>query len=258
MFRFFRAIRRDLFEQGRLRTYVGYAVGEIILVVAGILIALQINSANEARLERQKELRFLANLRVDLEYTIRELDRFIETRESRIESGQRIIDYFNGRPLEDLNDFGYHNVFVQTWQRYYQNINTYEELVNSGNLGIISSQEIKNGLMDLDLLYEKMKGEEDHMRFDFEGYVYRPFFDTVDIEPMSENYAYIITQGQAGSQPPLSRESIETMLRDVRFKNGFTLVVYMMRVINIQFVEMRTIAVDLIDKIDRELEVPIE
>jgi hypothetical protein len=254
MFRFFRAIRRELVERGKLRTYTGYAVGEIILVVAGILIALQINNANEARLERQKELRYLTNLRVDLEYTIRELDRFIEARERRIESGQRIIDYFNGRPVEDLQDFAYDNVFVQVWQRYYQNINTYEELVNSGNLGVISSQEIKNALMDLDLLYEKMKGDEDHMRFDFEGYVYAPFFDAVDIEPMSENFAYVMTQGQAGTEVPLSRADIETLLKDIRFKNGFTLVVYMMRAINGQFAAMREIAVDLISQIDRELE----
>jgi hypothetical protein len=258
MFRFFRTIRRELFERGKLRTYIGYAVGEIILVVAGILIALQINNANEARLERQKELRYLANLKVDLQYTIRELDRFIETRERRIESGQRIIDYFNGRPVENLQDFAYDNVFVQVWQRYYQNINTYEELVNSGNLGIISSQDIKNALMDLDLLYEKMKGDEDHMRFDFEGYVYAPFFDAVDIEPMSENFAYRMTQGQAGAELPLSRTDIETLLRDVRFKNGFTLVVYMMRAINSRFADMRAIAVGLVETIDRELEAPIE
>ena len=258
MFRFFRTIRRELFERGKLRTYTGYAVGEIILVVAGILIALQINNANEARLERQKELRYLANLKVDLEYTIRELDRFIETRERRIESGQRIIDYFNGRPVENLQDFAYDNVLVQVWQRYYQNINTYEELVNSGNLGIISSQDIKNALMDLDLLYEKMKGDEDHMRFDFEGYVYAPFFDAVDIEPMSENFAYRMTQGQAGAELPLSRTDVETLLRDVRFKNGFTLVVYMMRAINGHFADMRAIAVGLVETIDRELEAPIE
>jgi hypothetical protein len=258
MFRFFRTIRRELFERGKLRTYIGYAVGEIILVVAGILIALQINNANEARLERQKELRYLANLKVDLQYTIRELDRFIETRERRIESGQRIIDYFNGRPVENLQDFAYDNVFVQVWQRYYQNINTYEELVNSGNLGIISSQDIKNALMDLDLLYEKMKGDEDHMRFDFEGYVYAPFFDAVDIEPMSENFAYRMTQGQAGAELPLSRTDVETLLRDVRFKNGFTLVVYMMRAINGRFADMRAIAVGLVETIDRELEAPIE
>lgn len=258
MFRFFRAIRRGLLEHGKLQRYAGYALGEIVLVVVGILIALQINNANEARLEREREMRYLQNLSADLEYTVREIDRFIATREERIAAGQRIIDYFNGEPVEDLRDFAYDNVFVQVWQRYYQNINTYEELVNSGNLGLISNQGIKNGLMDLDLLYEKMKGDEDHMRFDFEGYVYAPFFDAVDIEPMSENFAYRITGGQAGSEPPLSRNDVDKLLSDLRFKNGFTLVVYMMRTINGQFGEMREIAVGLIDQIERELEGRIE
>jgi hypothetical protein len=258
MFRFFRAIRRGLLEQGKLQQYAGYALGEIVLVVAGILIALQINNANEARLEREREARYLQNLKVDLEYTVHEIDRFIATREERIASGQRIIDHFNGQPVNNLRDFAYDNVFVQVWQRYYQNVNTYEELVNSGNLGLIKNQAIKSTLMDLDLLYEKMKGDEDHMRFDFEGYVYAPFFDAVDIEPMSENFAYRISGGQAGSEMSLSREDVDTLLGDVRFKNGFTLVVYMMRTINGQLREMRETARDLIDQIDRELEGRIE
>jgi len=48
------------------------------------------------------------------------------------------------------------------------------------------------------------------------------------------------------------------LLQDVRLKNGYTLVVYMMRIINAQFAEMRTIAVNLVDKIDRELAQSIE
>ena len=258
MFRFFRVIRRELLEHGKLKTYAGYALGEIVLVVAGILIALQINNANEARLENEREARYLQNLKVDLEYTVRELDRFIETREGRIESGLRMMEYFNGRPLDDLGDFNYHNINVHLVVRYYQNINTYEELVNSGNLGLISSQSIKNDLMDLDLLYEQMKGDEDHMRYDFEGYVYAPFFDTVDIAPMTENYTFKATGGQAGAEVPLSRDDIETLLSDVRYKNGFTLAVYMMSAINERFAAMRKIAAGLIDQIERELEGRIE
>lgn len=258
MFRFLRAIRQDLFEQGKMKRYVGYALGEIILVVAGILIALQINNANEARLEHERETQYLQNLKADLQFTIGEIDRYIETRERRIESGLNIIDQFNGQPVEDLQQFAYDNVLVQVWQRYYQRINTYEELVNSGNFGLIKSQEIKDALLDLDLLYEKMKGDEDHMRFDFEGYVYAPFFDAVDIEPMSENFAFVATRGQAGSEQQISRDDVELLLQDIRFKNGFTLVVYMMRSINGRFAEMRAVAVDLVDQIDRELEGRIE
>jgi len=243
----------ELMENNRLRSYAAYALGEVVLVVLGILIALQINNANENRIEQQRETRYLENLKVDLQLTINELDRYIDARNGRIASGTRIIEYFNGRPLEDLGDFSYHNIHVQTWQRYFQNINTYEELLNSGNFGIISSEAIKNGLMDLELLYEKMKGDEDHMRFDFEGYVYAPFFDAVDIEAMAENYAFELSGGQAGSEQPLSRRDIEVLLQDHRLKNGFTLVVYMMRALNARFVEMRTIAVEIVAEIDREL-----
>jgi hypothetical protein len=253
MFRFFRAIRRELVERGRLRRYSAYAIGELVLVVAGILIALQINNANEARLERQREARFLENIRTDLQVNIRELTRFIEVRSARIESAHRIIEYFDGKPLEDLADFNYHNIHVQTWQRFYQNDNTFQELVNSGNLGIISNEDIKNGLMDIKLMYEKMKGDEDHMRYDYEGFLYEPFFNTVDIAPMTENFTYRVTGGQAGSQPPLSREDIEALLGDVRFKNGFTLAIYMMSTINAQFVEMRARTEGLVEQIDREL-----
>jgi len=83
-FRSFRAVRREVPERGRLGRYAGYALDEVVLVVAGILIALQINNATENRLERQREARFLQNLKADLQLTIRELDHFIATCERRI------------------------------------------------------------------------------------------------------------------------------------------------------------------------------
>ena len=49
MIKFFRHIRKDLMEQNKTSRYLKYAIGEIILVVIGILIALQINNWNELR-----------------------------------------------------------------------------------------------------------------------------------------------------------------------------------------------------------------
>jgi len=254
MFRFFRQLRKELMEKNRLRRYSAYALGEIVLVVLGILIALQINNANEERLERQREARYLENLKVDLEFNIRELERFLDVRRSRISSAERIIEYFEGKPLEDLTDFAYHNIHVHLWQKYYQNNNTFQELVNSGNFGIISSEAIKNNLLDLELLYKKMKSSEDHMRFDFEGYVFAPFFDAVDIDPFTENYAYTASGGSAGSAAGLSRAAIDKLLRDLRYKNGFTLSIYMHTQINGQLEEIQSNTVDLVVQIDAELE----
>ena len=67
MLKFFRHIRKKLMEQNKVRTYLLYAVGEILLVVIGILIALQVNNWNEARKEHQQYLALLENLRTDAE-----------------------------------------------------------------------------------------------------------------------------------------------------------------------------------------------
>ena len=55
MFKFFRKIRKKLADDNKPLKYMGYAIGEIVVVVVGILIALSINNWNEYRKERTKE-----------------------------------------------------------------------------------------------------------------------------------------------------------------------------------------------------------
>ncbi len=54
MLKFFRRVRRKLLDEGNLKRYLVYAFGEILLVVVGILIALQVNNWNEARVSNKK------------------------------------------------------------------------------------------------------------------------------------------------------------------------------------------------------------
>ena len=67
MLRFFRRIRQSLLTENKFSKYLLYAVGEIVLVVIGILLALQINAWNEAREHRRGERQFYQSLLVDLE-----------------------------------------------------------------------------------------------------------------------------------------------------------------------------------------------
>ena len=53
MIRFFRSIRQSLLAQGRITCYLTYAIGEIVLVVVGILLALQLNNWNAERKQVQ-------------------------------------------------------------------------------------------------------------------------------------------------------------------------------------------------------------
>ena len=66
MIRFFRILRKRLLTENRIGKYLLYAVGEIVLVVIGILIALSINNWNEAKKNRLQEIAILNNIKQDL------------------------------------------------------------------------------------------------------------------------------------------------------------------------------------------------
>ncbi len=74
MLKFFRRIRQKLLNEGNLKKYLIYAIGEIFLVVVGILIALQINNWNERRKNEQSENKALMELKYEFETNIKRLE----------------------------------------------------------------------------------------------------------------------------------------------------------------------------------------
>ena len=68
MITFFRRIRKSLLDGGRTSKYLIYAIGEIGLVVIGILIALQINTWNEQRINTNEERRIFQDLSEELDF----------------------------------------------------------------------------------------------------------------------------------------------------------------------------------------------
>lgn len=241
-----------MIKENHVSKYMLYAIGEIILVVIGILIALQINNTNEANKERTKELHYLKNIKNDLILNINNINNFIETRETKIESANRVLEYYEGKPLTDVNDFNNNILNVYIWHKFYQNNNTFLELTNSGNLASISNDSIKNGLLNIDALYKELKGEEEHYRFDTEILLYEPSFTTLDLNPLTKKYMYSASNGQIGENTELSREDFETLLKDKKHKNGFVMAVYEFTIMNDQLAKMRNMSNELLELIDNE------
>ena len=79
MINFFRKIRKQLAEANKPFQYMRYAIGEIVLVVVGILIALSINSWNEQRIENKQEVELLRGLKEEFQYNAEQLDASINT-----------------------------------------------------------------------------------------------------------------------------------------------------------------------------------
>ena len=77
MIKFFRTIRQNLISEGKTVNYLKYAIGEIVLVIIGILIALQINNANELRKTENKIVSILKEVQNDLALDIQKSDELI-------------------------------------------------------------------------------------------------------------------------------------------------------------------------------------
>ncbi|MFP4844389.1 DUF6090 family protein [Winogradskyella sp. PE311] len=91
MIKFFRKIRYELMEQNKTTKYFKYAIGEIVLVVIGILIALQINNLNDQRKLKQQEQTYYCKIAEDLQVDIKNIDSSLITIDKRLESTERFL-----------------------------------------------------------------------------------------------------------------------------------------------------------------------
>jgi len=254
MLRLFSKIRKSLLSEHRFSKYLIYAIGEIVLVVIGILIALEINNQNDERKERAKEIHYLQNIKTDLNLNIQELNRYIQIRSKLIKNADTIIKHFEGEPVKDLEQFNALGVEIYSWQKFYQKNNTFIELLNSGNLSVISNDQIKNTLMNIETLYKKLKYEEDHYRFDTEENLYKPIYSTLDLNPMVNSYTFLMSNGTQGNDRPLTEDYYKNYFQNVSIKNGFILTIFQFNVMNAQMEEMKSMSLKLIDIIDIEVQ----
>jgi len=253
MIKFFRKIRQNLLSEGKTRNYLKYAVGEIILVVIGILIALSINNWNEARKIRDKEVVFLKNIKNDLLLNLEELKDYITARETSVNSAEFLLDMFELKKEVDQNEFNLHNLNVQIWYPFNKNNNTYQELINSGNLAIISNDSIKNSLINMELGYKQIEFIESHLRHDFENYLYPIYFSITDLKSDITNYTFQLSKGKEGTKTNLSKEKIELLLKNQTFKNGFVLSIFNNNRLILEYNNMILKTEKLMNSIDSEL-----
>jgi hypothetical protein len=91
MIRFFRNIRQKLAAENKVMAYMRYAIGEIMLVVIGILIELQVNNWNEIRKERLVEIKYLKNLKHDLQSDSTDVVYYKNIRVGQANAAQELI-----------------------------------------------------------------------------------------------------------------------------------------------------------------------
>ncbi|MDA0348140.1 MAG: DUF6090 family protein [Verrucomicrobia bacterium] len=89
----FRSIRQTLFNEGKLLRYLGYAVGEIALIIIGIMLALQLNNWNEDRKAQAEFEVYILQLKEDVRKAIENANRVVSNSENRIDRQLRMVQF---------------------------------------------------------------------------------------------------------------------------------------------------------------------
>jgi hypothetical protein len=165
MLRFFRQIRKKLMEQNKIRTYIFYAVGEIALVMIGILLALQVNNWNEVRITENQEYQLLLSLKEELGQNLIELQEVIRINNANIEGANEFASVLSP-DVTKLPEEKISKLWDKTFKVdaiYRPSSGVLSEAINSGSLSIIQNRELKTALASWEARIEQLKVHEENV-----------------------------------------------------------------------------------------------
>jgi len=156
MLRFFRQIRKKLMEHpsksrtgNKIRTYLLYAVGEIALVMIGILLALQVNNWNNQSKEAKQEKRIHEQLQSEIQNTIESRtvikERYEEVRKGIRSSLDIIFNSDNGNKLNEEQCRAVFASHIISWDN--TSLATVDELISTGTISLIKNEELRLKLL---------------------------------------------------------------------------------------------------------------
>lgn len=201
MLKFFRNIRQNLImenlpagQAGKTTKYFKYAIGEIFLVVIGILIALQINNWNETNKDRKIESNYLVALKKELiadttGLSLYVLQPFYE-KENNLKLGR---DYFKGNyQINDTIEFLNKIALAKSMWGFVWTLNTnvYSELKSTGNLQKINNPELRQ---DIARYYSRLDlGQliSDTNKSDYKKFINANLFYDNQLKKVSSTFDY--------------------------------------------------------------------
>lgn len=213
MIKIFRRIRQQLLSENKFSKYLIYAVGEILLVVIGILIALQVNNWNQSRNDKNLELKILHQLTVDLEDNLEEIKGIYNQAMHRRNIIDSIRSYFNqDRALDSLLIQYFDQI---TFSDIFNSANTTYKYIQNAGVNFISNDSIRKAITEM---YE---GDFHNItiRQELEGNIRE-----LDLKPYMQSRFRSKNIAVTASGIKLDKEAIypidyETLKKDFEFEN---------------------------------------
>jgi hypothetical protein len=249
MIKFFRRIRQNMIKENRASKYLLYAIGEIILVVIGILIAVQINNSNIKRIDKISEIKYLNNIKLDLEKDLENLNYNLDFRHKKLVGTKKLIEQINGLQIEDLTELTFNVLNTLYAERFRPSNVTYNDLVSSGNLNLISNDSIKLLLFDLALLYQDNTFFIEHETSEYEEYISKPIYKFTDIDRMKP----VFLGNKTAEEVNIIEDDFKELFQSKEYKNGCVVSNWTTEGFIELFQTIKSKSKQIIDLIDNEL-----
>lgn len=150
MIKFFRKSRQNLLSEGKTVKYFKYTIGEIVLVVIGILIALSINNWNEKQKKQNLKNEYLISLKNDYRNDTIQLNKTIDYNKKRFKVLNQIADEAENtnftRPEEFISLLKNNTSSIRLNNTY--NTNSFRLLISSGNIDLLDKH-LQQSIMEL-------------------------------------------------------------------------------------------------------------
>lgn len=243
MLKFFRRIRQNLLAENKTGKYLKYAIGEIILVVIGILIALQINNWNENSKKTQLEISILNDIKSDLMENIHNLNEGIAHTKQSFSNNTKVIELFKNKTPYNDSLLVYFNNFSGYWDPDF----TYAGFENLKSLGVnlITNAQLRREIINLIEVEMDILDNSDMSRMDQ--------INSVLFLPIAKKYLHReieLNQEYASFAPT----DYNALMQDIEFYNVCTELAYRQLRSSIRFENFNRKADNLISKINEEIE----
>jgi len=159
--KFFRTMRFQLLLQQNIKKYLLYAIGEIVLVVIGILIALKINNWNTLKLKHQDEIETYKNIKDQIAQNLEEITSVKAINAYYSSQYERANFIINNGDQSKIDSLAVMAMILSRYSDFHGNGNIYETLVNSGDIKLLENTEIQNKLQKLQSIYSYINKLED-------------------------------------------------------------------------------------------------
>ena len=218
MIKFFRNIRQKLLTENKISKYLLYAIGEIVLVVIGILIALSINNWNETEKQNVKNRNLIVRLKNQISQNIDITKGEVESSKLQTKRMGALISML-GETLEDSHKIKADSLIFYSTKDYYiiLDMNTINEAIDNGEISLIENDSLKLMIYKLlsfvDLIKERESiANEDNNNF-LVPYIYKNVNKRSNKSNLLENYRKQIGHSK------LEENNYRDIAMDLEFEN---------------------------------------